>query len=65
MRKPRRAASVKQKADAELLEESLRVSRLLQRTGISARKSYSLRSPFEKRLFRVSAAELILHASTD
>jgi hypothetical protein len=63
MRKPRREPAAKNK-DAELLEESLRVSRRLQKTGISTRKGYSLRSPFEKRLFRTSSAELI-HAAAD
>jgi hypothetical protein len=64
MSKQHREPTAKSRADAELLEESLRVSRRLQKTGISTRKAYSLRSPFEKRLFRTSTAELI-HAAAD
>lgn len=47
------------KVNTEQLEESLRVAKRLQKTGVSIRKDYSLRSPFEKRLVKVSTSELV------
>lgn len=45
--------------DRELLEESLKLFRRLQKAGVASRKPYGLRSPFEKRLVKASASELL------
>jgi hypothetical protein len=55
----KRILAKNRKVNAELLEESLKVSRRLQKAGVSIRKDYNLRSPFEKRLVKASAAELV------
>lgn len=47
------------KVNEELLVESLKLSRKLAKTGVTIRKGYDLPSPFEKRLVRTSASELL------
>ncbi len=41
------------------LEESLEVTRTLLKSGFLIRRGYNLRSPFETRLIKTSAAELL------
>jgi hypothetical protein len=47
------------KVNGALLEESLRLSKKLAKVGVMLRRGYSLPSPFEKRLVKTSASELL------
>ena len=47
------------KVNGVLLEESLKVSRKLAKSGVIIRRQYDLPSPFEKRLVKTSASELL------
>jgi hypothetical protein len=51
------------KVNAALLAESLAIAKQLADEGVALRKGYNLPSPFEKRLVRTTASELILAKS--
>jgi hypothetical protein len=48
------------KVNSALLEESLKLSIRLRKLGGPMKKGYNLRSPYDKRLVKVSAADLAL-----
>lgn len=49
----------------ELLQESLKLSKRLSKSGVGPGKSYSLPSPYQTRLVRTTPAELLALMESD